>query len=165
MWGTADFFYLSVMKKFELGKRHKLCGAVAVDRLFTAADSKSALCYPLRGVWRDGERRDGGGAQYQFVITVPKKRLRHAVDRVAARRRIREAYRLTHGRVEEACGGAGGETPVDMAFVYVANRVLPSSAIHAAMERLLVKIHNVNNKVRNKSPEGDEAAEDDKPVG
>lgn len=152
------------MKKFELGKRHKLCGSVAVDRLFTAADSKSALCYPLRGVWREGERRSCASAQFQFVITVPKKRLRHAVDRVAARRRIREAYRLTHGRVEEKRGDEGGDTPVDMAFVYVANRVLPSASIHAAMERLLSKIHNVNDKVHTKPPERDEAAEDNKPA-
>lgn len=164
MCGTVEFFYLSVMKKFELGKRHKLCGAVAVDRLFTAADSRSALCYPLRGVWREGERRSDASAQFQFVITVPKKRLRHAVDRVAARRRIREAYRLTHGRVEQSRGEEGGDTPLDMAFVYVANRVLPSASIHAAMERLLAKIHNVNKKVQNKPPERNETAEDVEPA-
>lgn len=164
MCGSVEFFYLSVMKKFELGKRHKLCGAVAVDRLFTAADSRSALCYPLRGVWREGERRSDASAQFQFVITVPKKRLRHAVDRVAARRRIREAYRLTHGRVEQSRGEEGGDAPLDMAFVYVANRVLPSASIHAAMERLLAKIHNVNKKVQNKPPERNETAEDVEPA-
>lgn len=130
------------MKKFELGKRHKLCGAVAVDRLFTAGDSRSALCYPIKGVWREAARRADGDAPCKFVITVPKKRLRHAVDRVAARRRIREAYRLTRARVEEACSAEnGGVADLDIAFVYVANRVLPSASIHAAMERLLGKIH------------------------
>lgn len=134
------------MKKFELGKRHKLCGVIAVDRLFTSADSQSALCYPLKGVWRAASGRAEGDAPCKFVITVPKKRLRHAVDRVAARRRVREAYRLTHGRVED-CHAGDGETPLlDIAFVYVANRVLPSAAIHAAMERLLGKIHNVNSQ-------------------
>ena len=133
------------MKQFELGKRHKLCGAVAVDRLFTSADSKSALCYPLKGVWREAGRRVSGDAAFKFVITVPKKRLRHAVDRVAARRRIREAYRLNHGRVEAAAAEGEGAVPeLDIAFVYVANKVLPSPVIHAAMERLLGKIHNVN---------------------
>lgn len=141
------------MKRFELGKRHKLCGAVAVDRLFSAADSQSALCYPLKGVWRRAVRRADGDAPFKFVISVPKKRLRHAVDRVAARRRIREAYRLTHGRVEEACGiAADCGAMADMAFVYVANRVLPSASIHAAMERLLLKIHNVD-KPQNKTGE------------
>lgn len=135
------------MKQFELGKRHKLCGEIRVNKLFTAGDAQSALCYPLKGVWRKGEARRGDGAACQFVITVPKKRLRHAVDRVAARRRIREAYRLTHGRVEEACREAGGEEElIDVAFIYVANRVLPSANIHAAMARLLGKIHNVAKK-------------------
>lgn len=129
------------MKRFELGKRHKLCGATSVDRLFSSADSSSALCYPLRGVWGKGGRRKEGDADFQFVVTVPKKRLRHAVDRVAVRRRIREAYRLNHGAVEDARCVAGEVTPLDMAFVYVADKVLPSAVIHAAMLRLLNKIH------------------------
>lgn len=129
------------MKRFDLGKRHKLCGATAVDRLFTSASSQSALCYPLRGVWGRASRRKEGDAPFQFVVTVPKKRLRHAVDRVAVRRRVREAYRLNHGAIEEATGAVNGGVSVDMAFVYVADRVLPSAVIHAAMQRLLNKIH------------------------
>lgn len=140
---SVGFIYLRGMKHFELGKRHKLCGAVAVDRLFTSAQSRSALCYPLRGVWGDAHSRAEGDAPCKFVVTVPKKRLRHAVDRVAVRRRIREAYRLIHGRVEESCGAEEGGRKVDVAFVYVADRVLPSANIHAAMERLLSKIHDV----------------------
>lgn len=130
------------MKRFELGKRHKLCGTVAVDRLFTSPQSSSALCYPLRGVWGAAGSRRNGDAPYKFVVTVPKKRLRHAVDRVAVRRRIREAYRLVHGRVEELRAG-GDDGYIDMAFVYVADRVLPSAVIHGAMERLLFRIHDV----------------------
>lgn len=137
------------MKQYELGKRHKLCSQVAVEKLFTSDDSQSALCYPLRGVWRQGVRRQGSdAASYQFVVTVPKKRLRHAVDRVAVRRRIREAYRLNHGSIEEARSPEASAQPVDIAFVYVANRVMPSSAIHSAMVKLLGKIHDVDVKKR-----------------
>lgn len=141
------------MKKFELGKRHKLCGAVAVDRLFTDRDSHGALCYPLRGVWREASSRKEGDAPFQFVVTVPKKRLRHAVDRVAARRRIREAYRLNHGDIEAQ--RAGDSVPADIAFIYVANSVLPSASIHAAMRRLLVKIHQIENNISTNISAGD----------
>lgn len=135
------------MKQYELGKRHKLCSQVAVEKLFTSDDAQSALCYPLRGVWRNGLRREGSdSASFQFVITVPKKRLRHAVDRVAVRRRIREAYRLNHGRIEDARNPEASSAPIDIAFVYVANRIMPSSAIHSAMVRLLGKIHDVDLK-------------------
>lgn len=128
------------MKQYELGKRHKLCGTMTVNNLFIGNDSKNALCYPLRGVWRNGSRRNEEDAMFKFVITVPKKRLRHAVDRVTMRRRIREAYRLIHQRVEEAFH-ADGSVPLDIAFVYVADHVIPSSTVHAAMEKLLGKIH------------------------
>lgn len=135
------------MKQFELGKRYKLCGEIRVNKLFTGGDSQSALCYPLKGVWRKGETRRGDGATCQFVITVPKKRLRHAVDRVAARRRIREAYRLTHGRIEAESRAIGNEEElIDVAFIYVANKVLPSVNIHAAMARLLGKIYKLSQK-------------------
>ena len=67
-----------------------------------------------------------------FLISVPKKRLRHAVDRVAMRRRIREAYRLHHREfpLEEGIR-------LDVAFVYVANGLSTYSEIERAMLRLL----------------------------
>ena len=75
----------------------------------------------------------------QFMISVPKKRLRHAVDRVAVRRRVREAYRLNRGLL-----GDVAEMPVDIAFIYLSDKVLPSSQIHAAMCRALEKVRAAN---------------------
>lgn len=124
------------MKQFGLGKHHKLCSPVAIGRLFTDGTTQKALAYPLRALWRDSSGRRDSDAFYRFVITVPKKRVRRAVDRVAVRRRIREAYRLNHSATEPAEPSAK-----DIAFVYVANDVLPSAIVHNAMQRLLYKIH------------------------
>lgn len=125
------------MKQFGLTKRQKLCSETAIDMLFSnsAADVEAALCYPLRGVWRvNGGRRDGENA-LRFLILVPKKRLRHAVDRVTMRRRVREAFRLNQHTYESLKSRS-----IDFAIIYVADRLLPYSSVERAINRLMMKM-------------------------
>lgn len=118
---------------FRLYKKEKLRGEIAVGRLFsrTAEGTKSALAYPLRAVYRLNAARHADCPQ--FLISVPKKRLRHAVDRVKMRRRIREAYRLNRHLIPS-------DLRVDIVFVYVAAELLDYRAAERAVEKLLQKI-------------------------
>jgi len=122
------------MKQFGLGKAHKLCSRSAIDRLFSRTDAHTAIAYPLRAVWGDNATRTAG-EQVQFLISIPKKRLRHAVDRVAMRRRVREAYRLN--RATLACPAPGRFT--DIAFIYIADCKEPYAKVERAVQRLLDK--------------------------
>ena len=83
-------------------------------------------------MWRRREERRAECPQ--FVVIVPKKRVRHAVDRVALRRRIRESYRLNRALLE----GAGR---VDIAFVWVGGITGRYSSIERAMQRLLRRVN------------------------
>lgn len=129
-----------------LYKKEKLCSVTAIDRLFAIRQrgvsslQGAIIAYPLRMVWRvNPERTQPAGIQ--FLISVPKKKLRHAVDRVAMRRRIREAYRLNRHLIP-----LPQATPsVDMAFIYVADRLTDSAHVHAAMTKLLQKAAAVLN--------------------
>lgn len=122
------------MKQFGLGKAHKLCAKTAIDRLFSRRDANSALAYPLRAVWCvDSERSTG--EKVQFLISIPKKRLRHAVDRVSMRRRVREAYRLNHGAIVPN----SQELPVNIAFIYIADNLEPYQRVEKAMLKILHK--------------------------
>lgn len=114
----------------KLHKREKLCSVAAIDALFAGIGTKGALAFPIRMVWKLREPR-AGEAAVRFFISVPKKRLRHAVDRVTMRRRIREAYRLNRHLIPEgACA--------DVAFIYVASGQVRSYArVEAAMQKLL----------------------------
>lgn len=120
------------MTSFRLYKKDKLCSAVAISRLFGHdASAFSALAYPLRAVWADrGTRR--GDAPLQFLISVPKKKLRHAVDRVKMRRRIREAFRLHRHEYALPEG-----TRADIVFVYLASDLVDYGKVERAMCRLL----------------------------
>ena len=110
------------MKPYGLNKSHKLCSTIAIDALFMrGADAEAILAYPLRVVWRVNSARKADVDTPKFLISVPKRRMRHAVDRVLLRRRVRESYRLN--RPELLCGV---KQPVDIAFVYMS--VPPSPA-------------------------------------
>lgn len=120
------------MKKLGLYKKEKLCSTRAVEILFGPGGADfSHLVYPLRAVaMRDSRRKSD--APVAFLISVPKKRLRHAVDRVLMRRRIREAYRLGHQQYTLPEG-----VRVDLAFVYVADRVKSYRSVEKAVQRIL----------------------------
>ncbi|MDE6277817.1 MAG: ribonuclease P protein component [Muribaculaceae bacterium] len=122
-------------ENLRLYKKEKLCSAVAIEQLFGPGGADFArLAYPLRLVARRNPGRYSD-APVAFVISVPKRRLRHAVDRVAMRRRIREAYRLHHRDfpLEEGIR-------LDAGFVYVANEQLPYAEVEKAMLKLLERL-------------------------
>ncbi len=129
------------MKQYGLNKYDKLCSSTAIDQLFSrGADdlhhqaTRSVMAYPLRAVWRVNEKRTEGSA-VQFLISIPKKRLRHAVDRVKMRRRVREAYRLNKNDYL-----AAEDRKIDLAFIYVADGLKDYQAIEKAVIRILHKI-------------------------
>lgn len=122
----------------KLHKRERLCSATAIDALFVPGGAEGALAFPLRMVWRrrpQGRTRTPGVA-VQFFISVPKKKLRHAVDRVTMRRRIREAYRLNRGLL------AQGLDSIDLAIIYVSSELQPYARVERAMQKLLPQICN-----------------------
>lgn len=125
------------MKKYGLCKKEKLCSVVAIEQLFGRNGAHfSTLAFPLRIVARNNERRSSD-APVAFLISVPKKRLRHAVDRVTMRRRVREAYRLVRHRYP-----VDSSLRLDVAFVYVADGLRDYAAIERAMCRLLSALAN-----------------------
>lgn len=126
------------MRQHTLPKPTKLCSTSTIDRLFSRRGGgdniNSALAYPLRAVWAPASFRRDGHRGLKFVISVPKKRLRHAVDRVTMRRRIRECYRLNRPDNTPGCPDA------DVVFIYVADRITDHARVCGAMLRLLAKI-------------------------
>lgn len=117
----------------KLPKSSKLCSLTAIERLFDRDAAAGTVAYPLRAVWRADSARQAGDAM-QFMITIPKKKLRHAVDRVTMRRRVREAYRLARRPHLEAMAP---EARLDIAFIYLADTLLPYRDIERAVRRIL----------------------------
>ncbi len=118
-----------------LYKKEKLCSATAIETLFGHGGADfTHLSYPVRAVARINAQRHSD-APIAFLISVPKKRLHHAVDRVTMRRRIREAYRLNRDSISLREG-----IRIDLAFVYVADKLRDYPAVDGAMKRILLAL-------------------------
>ena len=117
---------------FGLKKAERLCSKKAIDALFTGTDSKSLSAYPIRIVYSHTEE-----AGIRILVSVSKKRFRHAVDRNRVKRQIREAYRLNKHRLDDIAQASSG---MDIAFIWLTDRHQPSQLVTSKMVSLLDKI-------------------------
>lgn len=137
--------------RFRFVKAERLRHKRLVDDLF--ASGESLYDFPLRLTWRlldaDALRcsfRDGAPpkvGQVQMLVTVPKKKRRHAVDRVLMRRRIREAYRLNSHVLKECVASLPMVGTLSLAFVYIHKENLDYAYVERKMARLLRKLSGI----------------------
>ena len=136
-----------VMQGLRLYKAEKLCSRTAIEQLF--AQGRGIIAYPLRAVY---DFSDEGASPAQFLISIPKKKIRTAVSRVLLRRRVREAYRLLrrsalHPTMQQE------HVTARIAFVYLANEVVDYHVIEAKMSTLLARIaHDAANRNNTEPP-------------
>ena len=106
-----------------------------IERLY--AEGTSVTAYPLRAVFIEQtiEEQDVTAA---ILISVVKKRFRHAVDRNLVKRRIREAYRTSKHPFIEALESNGKRMAV--AILYFDTRHNSTAFIKRKMEKLLDSI-------------------------
>ena len=119
---------------YKLHKEEKLCSRTAINNLFD--EGKSLMAFPLRAAYR---LRPSGQQPVRFLISIPKKRIHKAVERVLLRRLTRESYRLNRNQLlvpalqQADCG-------VDIAFVYLDKTPAPYQVIDEKMISLLERI-------------------------
>ena len=100
-------------------------------------------------VWNANQNRTKPSG-IQFLISIPKKKIRHAVKRVAMRRRVREAYRLNRHLVTLP----QSIPALDIAFIYVSDQTSNSARIHASMVKLLQRANDQINQTGNNTNPG-----------
>ena len=109
-------------------KAEKLCSDRAIEQLF--AEGASTMKYPLRSVYRPN-----GGEQTHVLISVSKKRFKHAVDRNRVKRLIREAFRLNKQLLAPTA-------KLDLAFIFIGNRLPDFATISKSVTHILERINN-----------------------
>lgn len=119
-----------------------------VEGLF--AEGNTLYEYPLRVTWRKLDAaqlqeafRHGvpeGIGPLQVLITVPKRKLRHAVDRVKMRRRIREAWRLNRHPLEEAAATDPSLRTLCVAIVYMHAGLLPYADVEKKVRKVVRRL-------------------------
>lgn len=100
-------------ERFRLTKIERITGERRIESLFT--QGSSFMAYPFRVVWQI--RNERPAASVSVLISIPKKRLKRAVDRNRMKRLTREAYRLHKQHLSGEL--PAGEGHLDVAFIYV----------------------------------------------
>lgn len=117
-----------------LHKSEKLCSPTAIESIFApGAKTQRTMAYPWRAVWIHREPSERRRQGVKFVIMVPKKRLRHAVERVRMRRLMREAYRLNRHLITEG-------TTADLAIIYVGTALTDFAAAQRSARKILASL-------------------------
>lgn len=136
------------MPSQRLRKPFRLRLKTLVEPLF--ANGKSEFAYPLRAVWRTcaanqlthilpkGSSESIG--RVQMLVVIPKRKQKHATDRVLLRRRVREAYRRLLPAFEESVRQYPHIATLSVAFVYISGKAEPYDTIYRKMEKLLTNI-------------------------
>lgn len=131
------------MKGFRLYKFEKLCSKKSIDLLFTPGNSKGCIEYPIRAVWRVNKDATSIDEHclVKFLVNVPKKKLRHAVDRVAMRRKVREAFRLNkHILYDSISDVVPDYLVIEIAFVYMSDKKKSYASVENRMKNILNKV-------------------------
>lgn len=102
-------------RRYTFSKAERLCSKKLIERLFSGGH-KSFPAFPLRVVYMPLSA-DESEADVSILISVPKKRFKHAVDRNHVKRQVREAYRLNKHILTDALHAQ--ETPQKMALAFI----------------------------------------------
>ena len=99
-----------------LGRRERIKGKKAVDQLFV-------------------EKERIGSQPTQFMVSVPKRCLRHAVGRNRVKRQVREAFRLNQRMLSVA-----DDKTLLLAFIWMDSKICTSRLVDSRMRDLLRRL-------------------------
>ena len=134
--------------RYTLGKEEKLRHKNLVDGLFEKG--RTLYEYPLRLTYRILSEEELSKSfrrgipdrigSLQMLITVPKKKMKKAVDRVRMRRLIRETYRLNRLDLKASADNSEKIRTVSLGFIYLHGERCDYDFIESKMLKLLDKV-------------------------
>jgi ribonuclease P protein component len=122
-------------KRATFPKSERLSWKRHIDRLFK--EGKSFVSFPLRVIYLP-VKKESVSVAVSVLVSVPKRKLRHAADRNFVKRRIRESYRLR--KEDVVCPLAGKDGMLLLAFLYQYTQKSSFAVIDAAMKKALASL-------------------------
>ena len=128
---------MDVFHTFQFPKSERIVRQKLVEALFTESRSRSVSAFPLRAVYCL-QASAAVESPVQVLVSVPKKRLHHAVDRNRTKRQIREAWRHNKHLLDVAALPA--DRSLLVAFVWQADALKATPTIDTCMKTILTRM-------------------------
>ncbi len=126
--------------KENFGKENKLCSKLVIDAVF--ATGHRLKQYPLYALVLETELPKK--VSFQVLISVPKKKVKRAVERNFIKRLIREAFRKNKMELESFLEHTKKELAI--CFVYSSNEIPTFEFVQDKVDKLIIKLieHETN---------------------
>ncbi len=117
---------------FSLKKHEILRSKKNIKELFD--NGSSFFIYPFKVYYLYVENQDAN----MVLFSVPKKHLKHAVDRNLVRRRLKEAYRLNKSMIK-----SGTDIPfsLSLTLIYIAESVISYADLESKLKQVFVRLN------------------------
>lgn len=115
--------YITLKRRYTLGKEEKLKSRKSIERLF--AEGKSFVHTPIRIVYI----KDDSFPINQVAFSVSKRNFKSAVDRNRIKRLMREAYRLNKYDINSK--------GIHFVLIYTSRKIKPYSLIESSIKMIL----------------------------
>ncbi len=129
---------ISVLVKHTFKKEERLSSQKTIGLLFDKGSSFSFSSYPFRLVWINVPLSPTPFPA-QVVITVSKKRFKHAVDRNRIKRLVREAYRTQKAEFLYPALLAAN-THIALMIIYTGNTIFTAQEINLKLNNCLLRL-------------------------
>lgn len=122
-------------RRYTFKKEERLCSKKLIERLF-AGGNKSFPSFPLRVVYMALEPEETT-ADASILISVPKKRFKHAVKRNQVKRQVREAYRHHKHILLDAIQALEQPKKLVLAFIWLDTKIHTTEEVEYRVKKLL----------------------------
>lgn len=116
-------------------KAEHLCLRSDIDALFVSG-SRAITIFPIRMVFRTVDRSEHQ-PPVQVLLSVPKRKFRHAVDRNRVKRLLREAYRRYKHLLLDALPP---QTGFHLAFLWLSGKLPTAAEVETIVPKLLQRL-------------------------
>ncbi|MBO4463467.1 MAG: ribonuclease P protein component [Prevotella sp.] len=138
-------------------KQERIVSQKLIEELFTSGQSHSLTAFPLRAVFlnengnynenenvKQNEDEKQNENAVKLLLSVPKRRFKHAVDRNRVKRQLREAFRKHKHLLADVIPDGQSRA---LAFVWMSDRHMLSADVEQRVVTLLKRIgQTITNK-------------------
>ena len=120
-------------------KSERLCSKKQLEELF-ASGVRPLSAFPIRLI-SVSRQLTGDEPRVQVLMSVSKRRFKHAVDRNRAKRQLRESWRLNRDILFSVLPDAlPADQALRMAFIWMADEPQPTALVERKMRSLLHRL-------------------------